>query len=139
MPFAIIAPMTPQQQEPEPIETISKEEVDALRSQIIHLKEKNEEWQMQHFRDQGDIKILKRERDEKEKEIQACQKKIKDVKANEEKFKNGLASADENLKAKNENIRLMEYSNKNLYDAGSTAMKAQGEWKQKYEEKVQKL
>jgi DNA repair exonuclease SbcCD ATPase subunit len=119
-------------------ETISKEEVDALRSQIIQLKEKNEKWQMQHFQDHGDIKILKRERDEKEKEIQACQKKIKDVKANEEKF-NGLASADENFKAKYEKIRLMEHSNKNLYDAGSAAMKAQGEWKQKYEEKVQKL
>jgi hypothetical protein len=93
MPFAIIAPMTPQQQEPESVETISKEEVDALRSQIIQLKEKNEKWQMQHFQDQGDIKILKRERDEKEKEIQACQKKITDAKVNEEKFKDGLASA----------------------------------------------
>jgi hypothetical protein len=48
---------------------------------------------MQHFQDQGDIKILKRERDEKEKEIEACQKKITDAKANEEKFKDGLASA----------------------------------------------
>jgi hypothetical protein len=36
---------------------------------------------------------LKRERDEKEKEIQACQKKITDAKVNEEKFKDGLASA----------------------------------------------
>jgi predicted nucleic acid-binding Zn-ribbon protein len=73
--------------------TISKEEADALRSQIAQLKEKNEKWQMQHFQDQGDIKILKRERDEKEKEIQACQKKITDAKVNEEKFKDGLASA----------------------------------------------
>jgi hypothetical protein len=69
MPFAIVAPTVCQQTEPDPLVTVAKEEVNALKSQIAQLKEKNEEWQFKHFRDQGDIKILKRERDEKEEMI----------------------------------------------------------------------
>jgi hypothetical protein len=64
MPFDIVALTISQQMEPDPLVTISKEEVDALKSQIAQLKEKNEEWQFKHFGDQGDIKILKREMDE---------------------------------------------------------------------------
>jgi hypothetical protein len=64
MPFDIVALTISQQMKPDPLVTISKEEVDALKSQIAQLKEKNEEWQFKHFRDQGDIKILKREMDE---------------------------------------------------------------------------
>jgi hypothetical protein len=139
MPFAITAPTTPQKSEHEPVVTISKEEADALKDQIVQLKEKNEKWQMQHFQDQGDIKILKRERDEKEKEIQACQKKVKDASAKVEEFKDGLASANENLKAKNETIRLIEHSNKNLYDTGRVAMAAQGKWQKKCQEQEQEL
>jgi chromosome segregation ATPase len=139
MPFAIIAPTVSQQTEPDPLVTISKEEVDALKSQIAKLKEKNEEWQFKHFSDQGDIKILKRERDEKEKVIQECRKKMRDAQVREEKFKDGLPSADESIMATKERIRILEHSNSTLYDTGNQAMTAQGEWRKKYEEKAQKL
>jgi hypothetical protein len=126
MPFAIVAPTVSQQTEPDPLVTISKEEVDALKSQIAQHKEKNEEWQFKHFTDQGDIKILKKERDEKEKVIQECRKKMRDAQVREEKFKDGLASADESIKATKKRIRILEHSNSTLYDTGNQAMTLMG-------------
>jgi hypothetical protein len=139
MPFAIVAPTTSQQLEPDPFVTISKEEADALKSQIARLKEKNEEWQFKHCRAQGDIKILKRERDEKEEVIQECRKKVKEAQEREEKFKDGLASADGSIKALKERIKSLEHSSDTLYDTGNKAMAAHGEWRRKYKEKTQEL
>jgi DNA repair exonuclease SbcCD ATPase subunit len=119
--------------------TIPKEEADALMNQIAQLKKENEEWQFRHLRDQGDIKILKRERDGKVEEIQECRKKIRDAQAREEKFKEGLASAEESFKATKETIRKLEHSNSILYNRGSQAMTVQGEWRKKYEKKTQEL
>ncbi|KAK2399392.1 hypothetical protein QL285_049211 [Trifolium repens] len=139
MPFASVAPTTSQQPEPDPLMTIAREEADALKNQIAQLKKENEEWQFKHFRDQGDIKILKRERDGKEEVIQEYRKKVRDAQAREEKFKEGLASAEESFKAANEKVRKLERSNDIMYNRGNQAMTIQGEWRKKHEEKTQEL
>jgi hypothetical protein len=64
---------------------------------------------------------------------------MRDAQAREEKFKDGLASADESIKATNERIRMLEHSNNILYGTGNQGMTAQEEWRRKYEEKAQKL
>jgi chromosome segregation ATPase len=82
---------------------------------------------------------LKREMDEKEEVIQECRKKIRDAQAREEKFKEGLASAEESFKAANEKVRKLERSNGILYNRGNQAMTIQAEWRKKHEEKTQEL
>jgi gas vesicle protein len=77
--------------------------------------------------------------DEKEKVIQECRKKMRDAQTREEKFKDGLTSADKSIKATKEKIRMLEHSNNTLYDTGNQVMTAQGEWRKEYEEKTQKL
>jgi DNA repair exonuclease SbcCD ATPase subunit len=82
---------------------------------------------------------LKRERDGKEEVIQEYRKKVKDAQAREEKFKEGLASAEESFKAANEKVRKLERSNGILYNRGNQAMTIQAEWRKKHEEKTQEL
>jgi hypothetical protein len=100
MPFTITTPATSPPSEPEPPITVSEGEVEALKIQIAQLKKKNEEWQLKDFRSQGDIMILKRERDEKDEEIQECKKKVKEAQGREEKFKDGLASSNMSIMGK---------------------------------------
>jgi hypothetical protein len=110
MPFTITTPATSPPSEPEPPITVSQGEVEALKIQIAQLKKKNEEWQLKDFRSQGDIMILKRERDEKDEEIQECKKKVKEAQGREEKFKDGLASSDMSIMALKKQIKDLERS-----------------------------
>jgi chromosome segregation ATPase len=110
-----------------------------LKFQIAELKKKNEEWKFRNLVAQGDIKILKRERDAKEEEIQECQKKVKEAREREEKFKDGLASADLSIQALNGKIKGLEQSGHAMYNTGKQVMATMGEWKKKYEERTQEL
>jgi hypothetical protein len=139
MPFAIATSTASQQPEPDPFVTVSKEEAEALKFQIAELKKKNEEWKFRNLVAQGDIKILKRERDAKEEEIQECQKKVKEAWEREEKFKDGLASADLSIQALNGKIKGLEQSGDAMYNTGKQVMATMGEWKKKYEERTQEL
>ncbi|KAK2397299.1 hypothetical protein QL285_058884 [Trifolium repens] len=137
LPFISVVPVVVE--EPEPIITISKEEADTLRNQIAQLKKENEELQFKCFSAQGEAKNFKRERDAKDEEIQECKKKVKEAQAREERFKEGLASAEESFKASNEKVRKLERSNGILYNRGNQAMTTQAEWRKKCEEKKQEL
>jgi DNA repair exonuclease SbcCD ATPase subunit len=137
LPFITVVPMVPQ--EPEPLVTISKEEVEALKSQIEQLKKENEELQFKYFSAQGDAKNFKRERDAKDEEIQECKKKVKEAQGREEKYKDGLASSDMSIMALKKKIKSLERSGDDMYNTGKKAMIAQGEWKKRYEERTQEL
>jgi hypothetical protein len=139
MPFTIVAPTTSQPPEPDPFVTIAREDADALKNQIAQLKKENEELQFKYFSAQGDAKNFKRERDAKDEEIQECKKKVKEAQAREERFKDGLVSAEESFKASNEKVRKLERSNGILYNRGNQAMTTQAEWRKKYEETKQEL
>jgi chromosome segregation ATPase len=139
MPFTITAPTTSQQSEPDPFVTISKEEADALKSQIARLKKENEELQFKCFSIQGEAKSFKRERDAKDEEIQECKKKVKEAQGREEKYKDGLTSSDMSIKALKEEIKGLKRSNDDMYETGNKAMIAQGEWRKKFEERTQAL
>jgi chromosome segregation ATPase len=95
--------------------------------------------QFKCFSAQGEAKNFKRERDAKDEEIKECKKKVKEAQAREERFKEGLASAEESFKASNEKVRKLERSNGILYNRGNQAMTTQAEWRKKYEEKKQEL
>ncbi|WJX78776.1 hypothetical protein P8452_61963 [Trifolium repens] len=136
MPFANTTPIT---YEPEPIVTISKEEADALKSQIARLKKENEELQFKCFSAQGEAKTFKRERDAKDEEIQECKKKVKEAQGREEKYKDGLTSSDLSIMALKKEIKGLERSNEDMYGTGNKAIIAQGEWRKKFEERTQEL
>ncbi|GAU47269.1 hypothetical protein TSUD_280920 [Trifolium subterraneum] len=137
LPFVVKDPVEPLP--PEPITTVPIEVAEGLRNQIAKLQFENEELQSKYFQALGDIARLTRDQEKKEESLRDSRKRLKVSEDKRGIIGDGLLSANENLSAKDEEVKRLERIIQKWKERADEASATQRTWRLKHEELTQKI